>query len=394
MSGQRDVYVQNVRQAEGRIRLARARMAAKYPFHLALLGRMRVQDRPPGSGVDTMAVAVEGEEVVLFHNPEWVLSITVPQLVGVLLHEVHHVVFGHLTMSAEDHPNQAALTVAQEVTANEFIHEPLPGNPVLLADYPALPPRESTAERYRRLEKIIPPDRAVVTIDCHGLWAGQDAGRAGEAVRRALEDAVALAGPGQVPGELRDQLQGHGIGNTQGLGTEVVARGRGRADWRQLLRRYVGQVLEVRPVYTRPPRRFPDLVGILPGQGRQAARPKVMAAIDTSGSITARMLSQVDGELGRMARSYQVLVVECDCAVRRVYPYRPLEAVLGRGGTDLRPPLRRQFLREHRPDLVLFFTDGFGPAPERSPGIPVVWCLLPGGVRPAPWGRHIRIGPG
>jgi predicted metal-dependent peptidase len=119
-----------------------------------------------------------------------------------------------------------------------------------------------------------------------------------------------------------------------------------------------------------------------------------MAVIDTSGSISTELLSAVEGELGRLARSYQVVVVECDAAVRRVYPYRPLEAVVGRGGTDLRPPLERTFLREHRPDLVLYFTDGFGPAPGRPPAIPVVWCVLPGGVRPARWGRQIRLRPG
>jgi predicted metal-dependent peptidase len=118
-----------------------------------------------------------------------------------------------------------------------------------------------------------------------------------------------------------------------------------------------------------------------------------MAVIDTSGSMSAELLSAVGGELGRLARFYQVLVVECDFAVRRAYRYRPLQAAVGRGGTDLRPPLERTFLREHRPDLVLYFTDGIGPAPERPPAIPVVWCILPGGVRPARWGRQIQLRP-
>jgi hypothetical protein len=393
VSGRPDAYREKARQAEGRLRLARDRLAARYPFHLALLGRMRVQDRPPGSGVDTLAVAAEGEELVLLYSPQWVLSVSVAELAGTLLHEVNHVVFGHLGMLAEDYPNRAALTIAMEVTANEFVHEPLPGSPVLLADYPALPPGESTAERYRRLEHVIRPDRPPKTLDCHDLWAGQDVERAGAAVRQAVADAVALAGADQVPEELRDHLRAHGIGSTPGPGTEGVAGGRGQADWRGLLRRYAGQVLEVRPVYNRPPRRFPDLAGILPGQGRRATRPKVMAVIDTSGSMSAELLSAVGGELARLARSYQVLIVECDEVVRSVYRYRPLRTVVGRGGTDLRPPLERVFLREHRPDLVLYFTDGFGPAPDRRPAIPVVWCVLPGGVRPARWGRQIRLRP-
>jgi predicted metal-dependent peptidase len=392
MSEQQDDQRAKVRQAEGRIRLAEGRMAAQYPFHVALLGRLRVTARP---SIDTMAVAPAGEDVLLLHNPDFVLGISVAELVGVLLHEVHHVIFGHLTMRPGNYPNRPALVIAQEVTVNEFIAEPLPGRPVLLKDYPLLPPRESTAERYRRLEKVIPDNgQAVLTLDNHEVWAGagQAEAQAEAAVRQAVEDALASVGPGQVPEGLRDLLTALGVGSTPGGGTEGVARGgRGRVDWRRLLRCYAGQVLEVRPVYGRPPRRFPELAGVLPGQGRRAARPKVMAVIDTSGSISAGLLTEIDAELRRLAQSHSVLVVECDSQVQRVYPFRPLDVVSGRGGTDLRPPLERDFLRQHRPDLVLYFTDGYGPAPERPPGVPVIWCVLPHGREPAPWGRHIHL---
>jgi predicted metal-dependent peptidase len=131
-------------------------------------------------------------------------------------------------------------------------------------------------------------------------------------------------------------------------------------DWRILLRRYAGQVLEIRPVYNRPSRRFPELVGILPGKARQALRPKVLAAIDTSGSITPELLTLIDGELGCLAKHHEVTVVECDARIHAVYPYRKLDRVHGRGGTDLRPPLEKSFLGQHKPDLVVYFTDGYG----------------------------------
>jgi predicted metal-dependent peptidase len=394
MSVQRDEQRPEFRQAEGRLQLAQERLAAEYPFFVALLARTRVTARP---GVGTMAVVTAGEDLLLLHNPTWVLGIPVAELVGVLLHEVHHVLFGHLTMRAEDYPNRAALTIAQEVTVNEYIAEPLPGKPVLLKDYPILPPRESTAERYRRLEKVIPDDgQVVVTLDNHDVWAeagpGDGRAEAEAAVRQAVEDALALVDPGQVPQDLRDALRALGVGSTPGGGREGVATGgRGRVDWQRLLRRYVGQVLEVRPLYGRPPRRFPELAGVLPGRGRQAARPKVMAVIDTSASITAGLLSTIEAELARLARHHEVLVVECDCRVQRVYPFRPLADVWGRGGTDFRPAFEPGFLRRHRPDLVVYFTDGYGEAPDRPPGVPVVWCLTPGGRKPARWGKDIHM---
>lgn len=118
-----------------------------------------------------------------------------------------------------------------------------------------------------------------------------------------------------------------------------------------------------------------------------------MAAIDTSGSLTDELLSEISAELGRMAADYRVLVVECDVLIHRVYPYKPIDKVVGRGGTDLRPPLEPDFLKRHKPDVVVYFTDGFGLAHEKPPRIPVIWCLTPDGQRPANWGRVVQMAP-
>lgn len=116
-----------------------------------------------------------------------------------------------------------------------------------------------------------------------------------------------------------------------------------------------------------------------------------MAVIDTSGSMTAENLAQISGELSRMAACYSVMVVECDYAIQKVYEYRPITEVNGRGGTSFIPPLEPLFLGKHKPDLIVFFTDGFGDAPDRPPRAHVIWCLVPGGVRPATWGRELSM---
>jgi predicted metal-dependent peptidase len=114
-----------------------------------------------------------------------------------------------------------------------------------------------------------------------------------------------------------------------------------------------------------------------------------MAVIDTSGSITTELLELINAELARLAAEFEVLVVECDTKIQRVYEYRRIEAVCGRGGTDFRPPFAAAFLRKHRPDLAIYFTDGAGPAPAKPPRVRVLWCLTPEGTRPAPWGKEI-----
>jgi predicted metal-dependent peptidase len=86
--------------------------------------------------------------------------------------------------------------------------------------------------------------------------------------------------------------------------------------------------------------------------------------------------------------------VEADCEVHGVYRYRQrLKSVQGRGGTDFRPALAPDFLRMLRPELVIYFTDGVGTAPEAPPRFPLIWCLTPGSTPPAPYGRVVRMGP-
>ena len=115
-----------------------------------------------------------------------------------------------------------------------------------------------------------------------------------------------------------------------------------------------------------------------------------MAVIDTSASITRPLLNLIAGELDRMARSHEVTVVECDAAVHRIYRYQgELHSVHGRGGTDLRPPFEADVLDTVKPDVVVYFTDGYGPAPTQAPRVSVVWCLTREGNRPAPWGRVV-----
>lgn len=412
-------------KAEGKIRLAMTRMAEKYPFHTHILERFVIVARPE---VGTMAVAPAKDGVLLYHNPDFVLSLRLDELVGVLLHESHHVLFKHIFADPRDYPDIWARTVAEEVTVNEFVSEPLPEGCITLDLFPKLRPMESTDRRYKQLKKrrkrfdISPPDFAakpeseaessspsesqapegrrgqdhgkVCVVDNHDVWREADSDNEGArtAAEAIIADAVIEVGCENVPEELRDIVSDLGIGDTPGdTDQELQGDGVGHVDWRRLLRRYVGQVTTVRPVFNRPPRRFPELVGIMPGKRRQQDRPRILAVIDTSGSISDELLEEISAELSCMARQHEVIVAECDCEIHAVYRYRPIESVAGRGGTDLRPVFRRKFLRKHRPDLIVYFTDGYGDAPAKAPSIPVVWCLSPDGRQPAEWGRVIDM---
>jgi len=381
--------------AAGKVRLAIGRMVAKYPLHAGILARWRLEE---DAATATMSIGFDAEKkrMRLRFSPGFVSGISMDELEGVLHHEVNHVLFGHVFHVPESGEDGAARTAAEEVTVNEWVREPLPGRPVLLSDYPFLPPNEDTETRYRRLRGKVEPS-AMPQNHRQRVEILRHAGAAREVSDSDIAWAWATLTDAQrslIPEGLAEVAveTALGAGIVTGDRTSGLSGGSATVSWRAELRRYVGRVMARRPVFGRPPRRYPHLAGIVPGQARKRLKPVVLAAVDTSGSLTDAMLADISAELEVMARNFAVTVVECDTVIHAVYRYaKPITSVRGRDGTDLRPPLEPGFLRRHGADLVVYFTDGDGPSHEKPPAVPVVWCLTEGGVNRTGWGRVVRM---
>jgi predicted metal-dependent peptidase len=364
-------------------------MAGDYPLHAGLLGSMCLLHEP---SVRTMAVCIRDFRITLLYDHRFVANCSLPELQGVLHHEVNHVVLGHLFANLCDFPNRAARIIAEEVTANEFVQEDLPGSPLRLTDF-GLPRGESTEVRYHRMVKrcksaATMPNSWLLSdprpLDNHDVWLQQDCP---PAMRHTIVASTVRA--------VCNSLPTKNWGLPVWLGEQVEqlcqAAGQKHLDWRVLFRRYVASAVEQRHQFNRPPRRFPEFVGIIPGRCHVPTRQKILAAIDTSGSITNEMLAQISAELAHLNKNGDVTIVECDDQIRAVYPYKPITEVHGRGGTDFRPVFEAKFLAQHRCDVVVYFTDGMGLGPERAPRVPVVWCLVEGGQAVAAWGKTVRL---
>ena len=140
------------------------------------------------------------------------------------------------------------------------------------------------------------------------------------------------------------------------------------------------------------PRRFPHLVGIVPGRRTRRFPPTIVFAIDTSGSLDAIQLAAANVELAALAHHVSAItVVHCDATVHRVEPYGgELREVYGGGGTDLRPPF--ELARQLGVDALVYFTDADGSFPDSPPEFPVTWLLSPGAKKRPPWGTVLRCG--
>ena len=123
-------------------------------------------------------------------------------------------------------------------------------------------------------------------------------------------------------------------------------------------------------------------------------------AIDTSGSMGANelaaCLSECKGILSATGSSLNV--VTCDAVVQdagRVATPNQITALLkGGGGTDFRPVFKHIEKQPVKPDILVFMTDGYGPAPDvPPPGMLVIWLIVCsyGGHKPASWGEYIEV---
>lgn len=303
---------------------------------------------------------------------------------GVLQHEVHHILCRHPTDPAFKQVEEPGIMqAATEMTANEFITEHLPGNPYRIADFEkyGIEPKQSTWERYRILLQAYREGR-YTPPQVFGTCCGDDEG--------------AESAPGVWARAAREALERMGGGKSSGPASEEQVAGAEapRIDWAVQLRRFARGKLERHQTLRRANRLDPHRrrLGELPGWCSRAGRPTLIVSIDTSGSMDKDLFPRIGGELEAISRRADLIIVECDDEIRRVYRYqKELKSVRGRGGTDLRKVFDPDFLAGHRPDGIIYFTDGRGPYPDRDPGVPTLWVLATGDEFPCPWGEKVHM---
>jgi hypothetical protein len=305
------------------------------------------------------------------------------------------------------------MDLAIEMSANEYIEEPLP-SPITWHAYASLGLRagQSTLERYERLVEGLSAGASASSgaDDGSKSSAGERADdhrylRRGDAqpgaleqtrqlIRRAAADAGELHtgdddGPGlrcagKDPGSLIEALTG------------VLGPAERFLDWKTALRMFVARARAPVHTYARPNRRFPGRVGEVPGRTyspRVLVKPRILVAVDTSMSMSLPELAEVARQLAALSEHATLTVAECDTRVARVYPWAgTLADVMGRGGTDLRPVFAGPFLAAHGVEGVVYFTDGDGPTPEAPPSVPVLWILTKPETFPCPWGERAWLG--
>ena len=403
---------------EQRILRARLQLMLTHPFLSSAVARLPLIELPPDGPWQTAAT----DGFTIFWSRAFFSELSDAEIIGVLAHEVLHVVLGHLERRGNRDPERWNIAIDHATN-------------LLLLDHAFVLPKPHLADRtYRDLsaEAIYNLDPGAVVVK---PTAPRRIGRiptpaAAPAKRSApssfdvhlnpedplLPDQARLGRPTpfeldrlkrDLVREMRDEItSSKSFGRIGGELAEAIRRsGKPRISWQQFLSRFIGG-LRRDDFRMLPPSRKHLWRGIyLPSMGVPGPR-LIVCAIDTSGSIdhtiAGRFLTEVHGL--RVSAQCRLFVLQCDARIQKVNAYdawdTPSAAVtaetfVGGGGTDFRPVFdwiqKTLACAEGTPDALIYLTDGYGSYPQRPPPYPVMWLIPENCTQVVPFGQRVEI---
>ena len=408
--------------------LRETQFLANHPHYAGVLSRM---DPIATNTVPVMAVALRRwddpkSRLLLMVNTDYFKEH--PEYrAGVLLHEIRHVVSGHLTNEKFHRVAYPRLMeIAMELTANEGITEALPRGGFQVAEFAefGVAQGQSTLERYVLLRDAYEAGR----LKMSDLWSSRmrdthrpsQVGLLGAGLGDVLDarcdgasernwsglGGLGLPSSRNTLDDMRMKLQRHLRGERGGdesgdamkpriakeLQRVVYELGPANLiDWARALGEAFPQTRHVTPDYLRPNRRFPNRVGEIPGRRRRPPKRRLLVAIDTSGSMMGETLDRVVREVRRLSQHARLTIIECDAAVHRVYPLSSrIGTLIGGGDTDLEPAFA-EAARTPEVDGLVYFTDGRGNQPSSAHTVPTLWALTHAQPFIAEFGMVLRV---
>ena len=378
---------------------ARLKLMLDYPFfgHLALNLQMEKADwlYPP-----TMAT----DGIHLYWHPDFVKNSTFPELVGVIMHEIGHVMFLHPIRGQERDPER--FNWACDYAVNDIVMAEVNESKGKLAlPSGVLYDKQWTNKSAEYIYPRIPEPPKIGgggmgkgsgkgTLDSHEPWKNWAKGDVKDAEGNSISPAeleekvreeVASASnaarqAGKMPANLQEKIDG------------VLQP---KLPWKEILRDMVVSCAHNDYKLVPPNKKHLWRDMFLPQTTGEEIN--VACAIDSSGSIGANeakmFLSEISG-ICQAFENFTIWLFVCDTVIHARYEIHPHDdipnVIVGRGGTSFRAPFEAAVNEDLPISSFIYLTDmepndDFPPIPP----FPVIWVSV--GQRKAPYGEVIDL---
>ncbi|MBW4494859.1 MAG: hypothetical protein KME26_17605 [Oscillatoria princeps RMCB-10] len=382
--------------------LLRLRMKSPFFATLALFTHFQATQTLP-------TAATDGQDI--FINPDFVRSLSSPQVDGLLLHEVLHAALLHVVRRG--HREQNLWNIAADIVVNGMIV----GQPGF--ELPAGGIRDQQLEHLsvEEIYEILFKRPKLYQLSQLDLLSQAPADASEDGRESSSSAGVSPAGSGSDTGSLNKakqaSLETHWknamqqalvvarSSNSQGsvpagMQRELGALTRAQLDWRSYLWRYLVQT----PTdFTGFDRRFIGRGLYL--EALEGESVEVFVAVDTSGSVGDGEMRMFLSEVLGILSAYPHLKCELYYADAEAYgpysltPDSSIPKPVGGGGTSFVPFFEKVSANRdwHSSGVCVYITDGYGLFPEEPPPLPVLWVVTPGGLglERFPFGEAVRL---
>lgn len=341
-------------------------------------------------GVDTAAAGVMPTHSVLIFNSEYVKGLTTGELMGVIEHEVLHLLFQHtdqfekIKNNSTQYSHQVA-NIAMDLAINQYI-ETLPKDCVTVENTSALIgapilPQQDWEYYYAQLMKKLGKLGKLKPHDDHGVVipgsCKEGAGESREVIRSSLDKAV-KASRGNVPQHVAKVL------------AELSAEA--KLPWQQILANFVASATSItyRNTRKRTNRRF----GINQ-PGRVKKRELTLGVcVDSSGSISDESYQLFMAEIDRISKiTGKTYIIDADCVVQNVQTVKKGKPIkkerYGNGGTAYQPAISEAV--RIKCDAIVYFGDFDSSDTPDNPGKPFLWVGVGNQDPPGKFGAVVRL---
>lgn len=382
---------------------ATAQLTMDHPFVSAILLKHPIKER---SNIPTLAVDGRGQ---IYYNPKFIDTLSVPQVVWGLAHEVFHRIGQHALRKG--HREHKPWNYAGDAWINDVLDEAkigtriegcvnMPGSKDDTVEniYDKLPkggkgrgpgkgpPGEGEGEGKGEGPNGQPEDNDGIGDDILNENMPVD-----EAERKQLEAEmkIEVAEAAQIA-----KARGRLPGVLAKIAEQIIDV---KTPWYDILERYMVGMTKNEYSWKRPNRKFAASDIYLPSIDNVPKMGKVLCQVDISGSVSQEEIKHYGGHLKRiveMCRPEEVHVIYTDTQVQKHEVFEEGEEVsinfYSGGGTDMCDGYRWLEKEGLDPDVFITLTDGYTGFPDKV-DVPSIWVISSDIVAPAHAGETIHF---